>query len=131
MVVTMIPVAEAEMMTKWGKTSLPKPARLHHMLEDFLTVWTSQQSHILPLRRFLEYITGMDLRHHYAHTCLAHALTNGRAPHLCAWEGGRSIYPTPSVPIHPPDDPSGTPDLSLRDRAPSVLPAASLASATS
>ncbi|XP_063886508.1 FAD-dependent oxidoreductase domain-containing protein 2-like [Scylla paramamosain] len=49
---------EAEMMMKWDKTILPKPERIHHVLEDFLTLWTSQQSHILPLRRFLEYVTG-------------------------------------------------------------------------
>ncbi|KAK8401483.1 hypothetical protein O3P69_001008 [Scylla paramamosain] len=103
---------EAEMMMKWDKTILPKPERIHHVLEDFLTLWTSQQSHILPLRRFLEYVTGNDLRHHYAHTCLSHALTNGLAPQMCGWESGLSIWPSSSVPLHPPDDLSGTPDLS-------------------
>ena len=126
-------LTEAEMMTRWGKTSLPKPARIHHVLEDFLTVWTAQQSHILPLRRFLEYVTGMDLRHHYAHTCLYHALTNGHAPHLCAWEAGRSVWPSHGVVPEPPDDFSATaPDIALGDSPASVLPTGgSLASVTS
>lgn len=127
---------EAEMMNKMGKTSLPKPARIHHILEDFLTVWTAQQSHILPLRRFLEYVTGTDLRHHYAHTCLSHALTTGRAPHLCSWEAGRSVWPSHGLAPQLPDTPSGTPDLALGDSSAPVLPsprpsAGPLASATS
>ncbi|XP_071548276.1 FAD-dependent oxidoreductase domain-containing protein 2-like isoform X2 [Panulirus ornatus] len=83
---------EAEMMRKWGKMPLPRPVRVHHVLEDFLTVWTAQQSHILPLRRFLEFVTKRDLRHHYAHSCLAYALTNGHPPPLCSQNGIRSIW---------------------------------------
>ncbi|KAG7161775.1 FAD-dependent oxidoreductase domain-containing protein 2-like [Homarus americanus] len=83
---------ESEMMSKWGKLILPRPTRIHHVLEDFLTLWTAQQSHILLLRRFLEYVTGRDLRHHHAHSCLAHALTNGHPPPLCSLDGKRSVW---------------------------------------
>lgn len=86
------PFAEAEMMRKWGKMPLPRPVRVHYVLEDFLTVWTAQQSHILPLRRFLEFVTKRDLRHHYAHSCLAYALTNGHPPPLCSQDGVHSIW---------------------------------------
>ncbi|XP_068233200.1 FAD-dependent oxidoreductase domain-containing protein 2-like [Palaemon carinicauda] len=91
---------ESEMLNKWGKMPLPRPTRVHHVLEDFLTVWTAQQSHILPLRRFLEYVTRRDLRHHYADSCLAYALTNGQPPPLCSFGGdfGASLIQKP-VPI--------------------------------
>uniref|UniRef100_T1JNK9 FAD-dependent oxidoreductase domain-containing protein 2 n=1 Tax=Strigamia maritima TaxID=126957 RepID=T1JNK9_STRMM len=64
---------EAEMSSKPPNWILPRPQRLHHVLEDFLTTWTAPQSHILPLRRFLEYCIGNDLRQlmfaTFPHTC--------------------------------------------------------------
>ncbi|XP_069976996.1 FAD-dependent oxidoreductase domain-containing protein 2 [Penaeus vannamei] len=92
---------ESEMLHKMGKSALPKPERVHHVLEDFLTVWTAQQSHILPLRRFLEYVIGRDLRHHNAHACLSHSFTNGRPPPLCPHGGsvgGWAIHPVAPTP---------------------------------
>ncbi|XP_045607554.2 FAD-dependent oxidoreductase domain-containing protein 2 isoform X2 [Procambarus clarkii] len=83
---------ESDMMKKWGKMPLPRPTRVHHVLEDFLTVWTAQQSHILPLRRFLEFVTRRDMRHHYAHSCLSYALTNGTPPPFCPRGGFQSVW---------------------------------------
>ena len=71
------------MLIKWNKSPLPRPHKIHHVLEDFLTVWTAQQSHILPLRRFLETILMKDLRHHHAHSCLLYTLTHSSPPSLC------------------------------------------------
>ncbi|XP_068672051.1 FAD-dependent oxidoreductase domain-containing protein 2-like [Montipora foliosa] len=48
---------------------LPRPHRLHHVVEDFLTLWTAPTSHILPLRRFIETVVGGDLRSFFASTC--------------------------------------------------------------
>lgn len=46
----------------------PEPTRVHHMLEDFLTRWTSKELHIEPLRKFLESCIGFDLESHVT-TC--------------------------------------------------------------
>ncbi|KAK3862612.1 hypothetical protein Pcinc_031546, partial [Petrolisthes cinctipes] len=91
---------EAEMLHKWGKLPLPRPTRLHHVLEDFNTLWTAQESHILPLRRFLETVTELDLRHHYAHTCLLHSLTRHNPPPTCIMQGRRNIWHTQGVASH-------------------------------
>lgn len=128
---------EAEMMNKWAKTPLPRPARIHHIIEDFLTDWTAQQSHILPLRRFFEFILGTDLRHYYAHTCLSHALTTGSSPRLCHLEAAHSVWPSHGLVRQPLDGRSGTPEFASDSSLPSVLPVSSgaaapaLASATS
>uniref|UniRef100_A0A4D5S014 Putative conserved secreted protein n=1 Tax=Ixodes scapularis TaxID=6945 RepID=A0A4D5S014_IXOSC len=42
--------------------SLPQPTREHHVLEDFLTRWTSKRLHVEPLRKFLESCLQMSLR---------------------------------------------------------------------
>lgn len=93
-------VTEAEMLHKWGKLPLPRPARLHHVLEDFNTLWTAQESHILPLRRFLETVTNLDLRHHYAHTCLLRSLTRHNPLPTCVLPGRRSIWHTQGITSH-------------------------------
>lgn len=62
---------------------LPRPDRLHHVVEDFLTSWDGPQTHILPLRRFLETSTGKDMRHFYAEDCLQMALTHQNVPEAC------------------------------------------------
>lgn len=71
------------MLQNWGKTSLPRPDKIHHVLEDFLTDWTAQQSHMLPLRRFLESVLDRDLRQHFAQDCLLLALTSAGPPLHC------------------------------------------------
>lgn len=45
---------------------LPRPAAIHHIVEDFLTDWTAPNAHVLPLRRFLENCLGTDLRSFFA-----------------------------------------------------------------
>jgi len=62
---------------------LPKPDRLHHTIEDFLTTWDAPNTHILPLRRFLEYSTGKDLRQFFVEDCLEIALTHFSLPDAC------------------------------------------------
>ena len=71
------------MLHHWGKTPLPRPDKIHHVIEDFLTDWTAQLSHIFPLRRFLETILNRDLRHHYAEECLLLAITSTALPLHC------------------------------------------------
>lgn len=67
---------------------LPRPDRLHHTVEDFLTTWDAPNSHLLPLRRFLESVInrgrGADSRTFFADTCLVAALTHSTVPPSCA-----------------------------------------------
>ncbi|XP_057310972.1 FAD-dependent oxidoreductase domain-containing protein 2-like [Hydractinia symbiolongicarpus] len=65
---------------------LPRPARLHHMVEDFLTEWKAPVAHILPLRWFLEYCTGHDMRKFYAESCFEYAMTCAEPPPMCKEE---------------------------------------------
>ncbi|XP_077980798.1 FAD-dependent oxidoreductase domain-containing protein 2-like isoform X2 [Glandiceps talaboti] len=63
--------------------TLPRPALMHHIVEDFLTLWTAPNSHILPLRRYLETVTGQDLRSFYREECFALAMTSRELPLSC------------------------------------------------
>ncbi|KAH6943452.1 hypothetical protein HPB50_021684 [Hyalomma asiaticum] len=63
-----------EVENRHGNPSAPVPDRTHHMLEDFLTRWTSPHRHIEPLRRFLESCLGVDLRHYRNTECFAKLL---------------------------------------------------------
>ncbi|KAJ8251292.1 hypothetical protein GJAV_G00219770 [Gymnothorax javanicus] len=62
---------------------LPRPAAIHHMIEDFLTRWDAPISHIQPLRRFLEHCLQTDLRTFYAESCFHFSLTHLRPPPFC------------------------------------------------
>ncbi|CAG0907011.1 unnamed protein product, partial [Darwinula stevensoni] len=62
---------------------LPRPSKLHHVAEDFLTIWLGSKMHILPLRRFLEVITGQDLRRHFNVRCFEVALNFSNVPQSC------------------------------------------------
>ncbi|XP_065194035.1 FAD-dependent oxidoreductase domain-containing protein 2-like [Sycon ciliatum] len=74
-------------------TQLPLPDHLLHLVEDFLTSWDAPVSHMLPLRRFLEEVTGMDLRSFFAETCFKYALTYSDLPKFCEQQymQGRSV----------------------------------------
>lgn len=77
---------------------LPRPTLLHHIVEDFLTSWTSPQTHILPLRRFLEACIETDLRSFFVHSCMKFALTGVNVPLYCEQHylnptGGALLYP--------------------------------------
>lgn len=62
---------------------LPRPTRIHHTVEDFLTSWNAPHSHVLPLRRFLEYCINSDLRNFFSEECLLYSLTSQRTPLSC------------------------------------------------
>ncbi len=62
---------------------MPPPDRVHHIVEDFLTLWEGRKSHILPLRRFIETVTDSDLRHFFAEDCLKMALVYNEVPNSC------------------------------------------------
>lgn len=73
----------AEPPAELERGALPRPDRLHHVVEDFLTSWDGQTSHILPLRRFLEYITDSDLRTFFAQSCFKMLMTHTTVPRSC------------------------------------------------
>jgi len=75
-------VAEA-MKTRRSGEILPRPDALHHIVEDFLTLWTAPISHILPLQRFLSAVLGRDLRSYFADSCMVAALTHALLPESC------------------------------------------------
>ena len=66
---------------KWQ--TLPRPERIHHIVEDFLTSWDGPISHVLPLRRFLENIIDHDMRNFFAEECLNMALMYDTIPVSC------------------------------------------------
>jgi len=69
------PVTAADMMEAVSqKEFLPRPDRLHLMVEDFHTSWDAPRSHILPLRRFIETITKQDLKYYTDQDCMKQAL---------------------------------------------------------
>lgn len=78
----------ADMRARSPSDVLPRPHRLHHTVEDFLTTWDAPFSHVLPMRRFIESTinkgTGLDLRSFYAETCFLLALTHQSLPLSCA-----------------------------------------------
>ncbi|XP_012331776.3 FAD-dependent oxidoreductase domain-containing protein 2 [Aotus nancymaae] len=74
---------EQEVRFRPAHWRLPRPAAIHHIVEDFLTDWTAPIGHILPLRRFLENCLDTDLRSFYAESCFLFALTRQKLPPFC------------------------------------------------
>ncbi|KAK3596169.1 hypothetical protein CHS0354_020627 [Potamilus streckersoni] len=74
---------EKDMKHKAKKQHLPTPKAIHHIVEDFLTTWNAPNSHILPLRRFLENVLDTDMRHFHWETCMEYALTRTTVPLTC------------------------------------------------
>ena len=68
---------------KYKYYNLPMPKRIHFTIEDFLTAWDAEKSHILPLRRFIETVLETDLRHHFAEECMKMALVFSNVPNQC------------------------------------------------
>nr|XP_006816535.1 PREDICTED: FAD-dependent oxidoreductase domain-containing protein 2-like [Saccoglossus kowalevskii] len=62
---------------------LPRPRKIHHIVEDFLTDFTAPQSHILLLRRFLESCLQTDLRNLYDSQCFSMAMTSKSLSSMC------------------------------------------------
>ena len=80
----MITDAGDEMLSRTPKETLPRPTMQHHVVEDFLTSWTSQLSHVTPLRHFLQHVTGQDLRMRFASHCFLQTMTAERPSVTCA-----------------------------------------------
>ncbi|KAF6036631.1 hypothetical protein EB796_005078 [Bugula neritina] len=74
---------EEEMNAVERPEVLPTPVRLHHIVEDFLTEFDAQISHILPLRRFIETSLDSDLRHKLSEECFELSLTHQTPPLAC------------------------------------------------
>lgn len=74
---------ETEMRNKHKRDILPRPAFLHHFVEDFLAVWDASTSHILPMRRFFENVYQSDQREFFSSSCFQIAMTMGNSPESC------------------------------------------------
>lgn len=88
---------ELDMQTKSKFEILPRPDRIHHIVEDFLTTWDAPVSHILPLRRFLEYTVGMDLRSFFVNACFQITMMYATVPPYCQvhyLHRGQGLFPT-------------------------------------
>ena len=73
----------SEYIKRPEKWVLPVPQRIHHIVEDFTTKFDAHSTHILAVRRFLEVITGTDLRNFFAKQCLILALSSTTLPLSC------------------------------------------------
>ncbi|XP_008944922.1 PREDICTED: FAD-dependent oxidoreductase domain-containing protein 2, partial [Merops nubicus] len=141
---------EHEMKARPPDWPLPRPAAVHHIVEDFLTDWTAPNAHILPLRRFLENCLGTDLRYFFAESCFLFAFTRQKLPPFCqqgyvrmqglvgseglrrhAVEAGllEDHTPTDFLGSRPPGSQEGSGDQLLRNRVIALRPLQPLASA--
>lgn len=66
-----------------AKWILPVPDRIHHIVEDFTTVFDAPKTHVLSLRRFFENILQRDLRQFYVEQCMAASLLSTTLPESC------------------------------------------------
>lgn len=72
---------QEDMGKRAAKQRLPRPTALHHLVEDFLTLWDGPKTHITPLRHFLDHITGLDLRARFDQSCFLEMMTyDGPSP---------------------------------------------------
>ncbi|CAG0916793.1 unnamed protein product [Notodromas monacha] len=69
--------------TETWKFALPKPDKVHHVVEDFLSMWTASTVHILPIRRFLEDVLGQDMRLYFNSHCFELGLNFANVPAGC------------------------------------------------
>ena len=87
------------MKSRSKKQVLPRPTALHHIVEDFLTLWDAPQSHISPLRHFLDHITDTDLCSRFAQHCFLEALLNSQPSVVCTdqYLQGQGMTATPDM----------------------------------
>jgi hypothetical protein len=52
----------------------PYPDALHHLSENFLTVFHQTHNQVMPLRKFLDHITASDLRQRFGQVSIMHSL---------------------------------------------------------
>lgn len=103
-VLLLISVA-ADMHGRRPSDVLPRPSRMHHTVEDFLTTWDAPISHVLPMRRFVESTidmgAGKDLRSYFADSCFVAALTHQSLPLSCSehYMAGNGIERPSSLPF--------------------------------
>ena len=91
-----------DMESVTGDPVLPRPDRLHHVVEDFLTNWDGPNSHVLPLRRFLENILDQDLRVFFADDCFKFAMKFQNVPTSCKnfFLNREGSFPTSDLLLH-------------------------------
>ncbi|KAK7111989.1 FAD-dependent oxidoreductase domain-containing protein 2-like [Littorina saxatilis] len=77
------PPTKQQMASRTAKEVLPRPVAMHHIVEDFLTLWDGPLSHITPLRRYLDHITSTDLRTRFAEPCFLEAMTFSQPSVAC------------------------------------------------
>eukprot|EP00058_Branchiostoma_floridae_P010972 XP_002596460.1 hypothetical protein BRAFLDRAFT_103224 [Branchiostoma floridae] len=75
--------SDDDMLRRPSKWILPRPTRLHHVIEDFLFDFSSPVSHVLHLRRFLDTVFGYDTRNYFAGSCFKMAMTHTSVPKTC------------------------------------------------
>ncbi|XP_059476682.1 FAD-dependent oxidoreductase domain-containing protein 2-like [Neocloeon triangulifer] len=63
---------------------LPRPEKMHHVLEDFLTQWTAPSTHVNPLRRFLESCVNAELKSATENACFVGELVSKGDRPTCA-----------------------------------------------
>ncbi|PVD38203.1 hypothetical protein C0Q70_00814 [Pomacea canaliculata] len=92
---------ELQMKTEGEEETFPRPAAIHHIVEDFLTSWDRPFSHIMPLRHFLDHITKTDLRDRFSQACFFEAMTHDNVGLLCKqrYLMGQGLSATPEMMI--------------------------------
>ncbi|XP_076458503.1 FAD-dependent oxidoreductase domain-containing protein 2-like [Babylonia areolata] len=90
---------EEQMKQLGEKEVLPRPSAIHHVVEDFLTLWDTHKVHGTPLRHFLEHILSTDLRQRFGQTCFLEALSHGRPSPACSnhYLQGQGLTATPPM----------------------------------
>ncbi|XP_076451217.1 FAD-dependent oxidoreductase domain-containing protein 2-like [Babylonia areolata] len=90
---------ERQMSQRTRKEVLPRPDAMHHIVEDFLTSWDGPESHVAPLRHFLDHVTSLDLRQRFAQPCFLEAMTHGQPSPACVdqYMQGQGLTATPDM----------------------------------
>lgn len=70
-------------MDRPEKWILPIPDQIHHIVEDFTTVFDAPISHVLGVRRFFERLLEKDLRQFYVEQCMVANLLSTTLPESC------------------------------------------------
>ncbi|XP_039267135.2 FAD-dependent oxidoreductase domain-containing protein 2-like [Styela clava] len=75
--------SDGMVLSRPKKWIVPVPDRIHHIVEDFTTVFDAPVTHVLGLRRFFETILGKDLRQYYVEQCMVASLVSSTIPESC------------------------------------------------
>lgn len=70
-------------MKNEDKKILPRPDRLHHLVEDFHTNWHHNQTHVQHLKTFLENCISKQLDEFGNDDCLSFVLSKQTVPVTC------------------------------------------------